>query len=117
LNWNENQLNLKGSKVAYEEVEETKVHFRQTLYEAMREVENGLSANERYAQESKVLKLSWQNAQEQERLYRVRYEAGATSLKDLLDAQEVSRQAELLYLESRYRWYINRVKLSLALGG
>ncbi len=114
LNWNENQLNLKGSKVAYEEA---KVHFRQTLYEAMREVENGLSANERYAQESKVLKLSWQNAQEQERLYRVRYEAGATSLKDLLDAQEVSRQAELLYLESRYRWYINRVKLSLALGG
>ncbi len=114
LNWNENRLLLKSSKVAYEEA---KVHFRQTLYAAMMEVENGLSANARYAAEAEALLRSWQNAKEQERLYGVQYEAGAVELKYLLDAQEASRQAELFYLESRYRLYVNRVGLALALGG
>ncbi len=114
LNWNENQLLLKSSQVAFEEA---KVHFRQTLYAAMTEVENGLSANKRYAAETEALLRSWENAKEQERLYGVQYKAGAVELKYLLDAQEASRQAELLYLESRYRLYVNRVQLALALGG
>ena len=114
LNWNENQLNLKISKAAYEQ---TAIQHRQTVYKALQEVENAISANELYATQSNQQLKSLTNARESERLYEVRYRAGADSLKNWLDAQETRRQAELSYLNSRYNQYVNYVDLSLALGG
>ena len=114
LNWNENQLNLKISKAAYEQ---TAIQHRQTVYKALQEVENAISANELYATQSNQQFKSLANARESERLYEVRYRAGADSLKNWLDAQETRRQAELSYLSSRYNQYVNYVDLSLALGG
>ena len=89
LNWNENQLNLKVSKSSYDQAV---VEFRQTLYTAMSDVENALSARTQYALKAAQLQKAWESAKESERLYEVRYRAGASSLKDWLDAQEARRQ-------------------------
>ncbi|MDD5406509.1 MAG: TolC family protein [Sulfurovaceae bacterium] len=114
LNWNENSINLKISKVAYEQA---KVEFRQKLYNALGEVEDALSANEQYALEGEELRQAYLQAQEAEKLYGIRYRAGAASLKDWLDAGETARNTQLSYVENLYRQYINRVDLYLALGG
>jgi outer membrane protein TolC len=114
LNWNENQLNLKISKAVYEQ---NAVSFRQTLYTALQEVDNALSAQTQLSVQGEKQRLAWQNAQKTEYLYEVRYRAGADSLKTWLDAQETRRQAEAAYLLNRYNQYVNRVELILALGG
>jgi NodT family efflux transporter outer membrane factor (OMF) lipoprotein len=114
LNWNENQLNLKISKAAYEQ---NAVNFRQTLYTALQEVDNALSAQNQLRLQGEKQRLAWQNAQKAERLYEVRYRAGGDSLKSWLDAQEARRQAESAYLLNRYNQYINQVDLIMALGG
>ena len=114
LNWNQNQLNLKISKAAYEQAAIT---HRQTVYSALQEVENDLSARTLYAAKAEKELRSLNQARESERLYEVRYRAGADSLKNWLDAQETRRQAELTYLATRYNQYITQVDLLLALGG
>ncbi len=114
LNWNENSINLKISKVAYEQA---KVEFRQKLYSALKEVEDALSANERYALEGRELRQAYLQAQEAEKLYEIRYRAGASNLKDWLDAGQTARNAQLSYVDNLYRQYVNRVNLYLALGG
>ncbi|MDY0196032.1 MAG: TolC family protein [Sulfurovaceae bacterium] len=114
LNWNENSINLKISKVAFEQA---KVEFRQKLYSALKEVEDALSANERYALEGRELRQAYLQAQEAEKLYEIRYRAGASSLKDWLDAGETARNAQLSYVDNLYRQYVNMVNLYLALGG
>ena len=67
--------------------------------------------------ESGRVTQSLSNAREAERLYEVRYRAGADSLKNWLDAQEARRQAELSHLAIRYNQYVNYIDLMLALGG
>lgn len=114
LNWNENQLNLKISKAAYEQ---TVINHRQTVYNALQEIENALSAHTLYAAQAEKEAKSLSNAREAERLYEIRYRAGADSLKNWLDAQESRRQIELSHLAIRYNQYINYVDLILALGG
>ena len=114
LNWNENQLNLKVSKSSYDQAV---VEFRQTLYTAMSDVENALSARTQYALKAAQLQKAWESAKESERLYEVRYRAGASSLKDWLDAQEARRQAQSNLITNQYNQYVNQVTLSLALGG
>ena len=114
LNWNENQLNLKISKAAYAQ---NAANFRQTLYTALQEVDNALSAQNQLRLQGEKQRLAWQNAQKAEHLYEVRYRAGGDSLKSWLDAQEARRQAESAYLLNRYNQYINQVDLIMALGG
>jgi NodT family efflux transporter outer membrane factor (OMF) lipoprotein len=114
LNWNENSINLSISRIAYEDV---KTDYKQKVLNALMEVENSLNANEKYAIEGKMLLKALKNASEQENLYAIRYNAGASSLKELLDAGDVTRNAKLAYIENLYRQYINCVDLHLAMGG
>lgn len=114
LNWKENSINLSISRVAYEDV---KTDYKQKVLNALKEVENSLNANEKYANEGKMLLKALENAQAQENLYNIRYKAGASSLKELLDAGDATRSAKLAYTENLYRQYINQVDLHLALGG
>ena len=114
LNWNQNQINLKISKAAYEQ---TAISHRQAVYTALQEVENALSARMLHTAQAEKELRSLNNAREAERLYSVRYRAGADSLKNWLDAQETRRQAELSYLTTQYHQLANYVDLWLALGG
>lgn len=107
LNQTAMKLNAELSKVRYQEAA---VNFRQSLYQALSEVENALSARTQYAQQLAA-------ARDVERLYELRYRAGAATLKLWLDAQEKRRSAELALAENQYNRLNNQVTLYKALGG
>ena len=114
LQWNEMQLSI---KVAAADYEIAVVNFRQTLYSAMADVENALSARTEYARQAALLTRSLALARESERRYAVQYHAGAVALKSWLDAQKTRRDSELALAENRYRQLDNQVTLAQALGG
>ncbi|MDH0735823.1 efflux transporter outer membrane subunit [Achromobacter spanius] len=114
LQWNQMQLNIKISKADYEE---RVVNFRQSLYQAMADVENALSNRTQLALQAEQLAVSLRAAREAERLYEVRYRAGAVSLKDWLDAQEKRRTAEIARDENGLNRLVNQVTVYRALGG
>lgn len=114
LQWTQMQLNIKISKADYEE---RVVNFRQALYQAMADVENALSNRTQLALQAEQLAVSLRAAREAERLYEVRYRAGAVSLKDWLDAQEKRRTAEIARDENGLNRLVNQVTVYRALGG
>ncbi|EGB13306.1 RND efflux system, outer membrane lipoprotein, NodT family [Pseudodesulfovibrio mercurii] len=114
LNWNTLQLQLKVSQADFDEAV---VNFRQTLYEAMKEVEDALSNRDRLAERANHLAENLTAAREVERIYEVRYKAGSGTLKDWLDAQDTRRIAEQSAAENLYSRLTNYVTLYQALGG
>ena len=93
------------------------MQFRQTLYQALTDVENALSARTQYAAEAVDLDASLTNARTVERLDEVRYRAGSIPLKTWLDAQETRRQAEVALAQNRLTQLQTYVALCKALGG
>lgn len=114
LNWNERRLNISVSEAEYQQAV---AEFRQTLYSALGDVEKALSAHTQYGIKGERLAQSLDAARRMERLYEVRYRAGASSLKDWLDAQQTRRTAEVSYVENRYNQLVNQVTVYQALGG
>ena len=114
LQWNQMQLNIKSSQADYENAV---VSFRQTLYTALADVENALSAREQYATQGALLEKNLKAAQTTERLYELRYRTGYVALKDWLDAQEKRRTAEVSLTQNRLNRLNNQMTLYQALGG
>ncbi|MFL9923735.1 efflux transporter outer membrane subunit [Herbaspirillum lusitanum] len=114
LQWNEMKLNVKVSQADYESAVVT---FRQTLYSALSDVENALSARQQYATQEQLLIANLKAAQGAERLYELRYRAGSVTLQSWLDAQEKRRTAETSLAENRLNRLKNQVTLYQALGG
>lgn len=114
LQWNRMELNVASSKT---EFEEAVVNFRQSLYQAMSDVENALSARAQLAKQADLLQTSLASARRAEELYEVRYRAGAVPLRSWLDAQERLRTTEIAVAQNRLARYNNQVLLYQALGG
>lgn len=114
LNWKELELNVDVSKAEYDEAV---TDFRQTLYEAMKEVEDALSERQNLAQKGDRLNDSLKAAREVERIYGVRYKSGSGTLKDWLDAQDTRRKAEESVATNSYNRLVNHVTLYQTLGG
>jgi len=114
IQWNTMELNVAISKADYEEAV---VNFRQTLYSALSDVENALSAHTSYAEENKQLTESLALARKAEQLVEVRYRAGSTGLQSWLDAQESRRDAERALAIVRLAQFKNCMALYQALGG
>lgn len=114
LQWNEMQLSIKVARADYEIAV---IDFRQTLYAAMADVENALSARTQTARQSALLTRSLELARDAERRYEVQYRSGAVALKNWLDAQKTRRNAELALVDNRYNQLDNQVTLHQALGG
>lgn len=110
------QMNL-DVKIAEAEYEEAVAQFRQSLYEALQDVSNALSARKNYLLREKALKRSYELAREAEQVARVRYQAGKTGVQEWLDQQETLRNAELTLAKNRYNQLANMMTLYLALGG
>lgn len=91
--------------------------FRGKLYTALKEVDNALSARGQLLVQGAAAKRSFEAAQDVERMYGVRYRAGAVDLRTWLDAQQTLRDAELALAQIRRDQLLNDVKLHLALGG
>ena len=91
--------------------------FRKTLYTALSEVDNALSARDQLAIQVAASQASFNEAVAVERAEEVRYRVGATDLRDWLLAQQTRRQAELSLARVRQSQLANDVTLFKALGG
>ena len=107
-------LNIRVSQAQYEQAVVT---FRQTLYQALADVDNTLSARTRYAEQGAQLQSQLDAARTAERLYETRYRLGAVALRVWLDAQERRRSAENAVAENRYNRLVNHATLFRVLGG
>ncbi|RYX91828.1 MAG: efflux transporter outer membrane subunit [Comamonadaceae bacterium] len=108
------KLNIQVSEAQYEEAV---VNFRQTLYTALGDVENALSARQQFMRQGELLEQALVAARKAEQLYEARYRAGAVALKVWLDSQEQRRSAEIAVTENRLNRLLNQVVLYQALGG
>jgi NodT family efflux transporter outer membrane factor (OMF) lipoprotein len=114
VQWRDRQRTVTISEAEYQRAI---VNFRQTLYSALADVENSLSARIQYQAQAEKLELTLRTAGRTEELYRIRYRAGGSSLKSWLDAQEDRRQAEIALAENRLNRLLNSITLFKALGG
>lgn len=114
IQWNTMKLNVEIAKTDYEEAV---VNFRQTLYSALSDIENTLSARTNFVEEAKQLEGSLALAQKAEQLAEIRYRAGSTALQSWLDAQERRRDAERAFAVVRLAQLKNSMTLYQALGG
>jgi len=114
VQWNTMQLTIKVSQTNYEEAV---VNFRQTLYRALADVENALSAHVQYQAANVCLEESLVLARQAEQLAEARYRAGATGVQVWLDAQETRRTAETALATNRLSRLKNLMTLYQALGG
>ncbi|HEY4318466.1 MAG TPA: TolC family protein [Herbaspirillum sp.] len=114
LNWDQTRLNIAVSQADYEFAV---VNFRQSLYSALSDVENALSAHAQYGEQGALLAQRLDAARRAERLYEIRYRTGAVALSVFLDAQEKRRNAEIAMADNRLNALNNRMTLYQALGG
>ncbi|MEZ5485547.1 MAG: efflux transporter outer membrane subunit [Lysobacteraceae bacterium] len=114
LRFNERQLSIAAAKTDYEIAV---IQFRQTLLAALSDVDVTLSARDAWNTQVASLTRSLEQSQEIERLYEVRYRAGAVALRNWLDAQESRRNAELSLAQARLSQLQNDISLFQALGG
>ena len=114
VQWNTAKLNIKVSET---EFEEAVVNFRQTLYKALSDVENALSANGQYQAESVHLEQALALSRKAEELAGIRYRAGATGVQAWLDEQERRRNAETSLLTNHLNRLNTLMKLYQAVGG
>jgi NodT family efflux transporter outer membrane factor (OMF) lipoprotein len=114
VQWNTVRLN---AALAETELEYETLKFRQTLYRALGDVEDALSAKAQLTEKSAHLAHSLSAATNAAALARRRYESGATDIAPLLDAQRTERAAAKARTENRLALLENRMDLFLALGG
>ena len=114
LRFRQMQLNIESADLAYQIAAN---QFRDTLYTALADVDNALSAREKLAAQLAASQASYDHAVEIERLYEVRYRAGATDLRNWLDAQQTRRNAELSLAQAKRSVLVNQTTLYKALGG
>ncbi|WP_027016097.1 efflux transporter outer membrane subunit [Comamonas composti] len=114
LNLTEMRLSTDIAKADYEQAV---VGFRQTLYQALADVDNALSARRQYLAQAEQLEQSLAEARRAEQLYEARYREGAVPLRSWLDAQERRRSAEISVADNRLNRLSNHATLYQALGG
>lgn len=114
LQYNDMQRNLAISKLDYESAI---ISFRQTLYSALADVDNALSANTQLKVQADAQQRTLVLAKKSESLNEIRYRAGAVALKQWIDAQESSRNAENNAIQIRLNQLNNMVTLMQSLGG
>ena len=110
----EMHLSKAKNQAAYESAV---IGYRQTLYNALADVQNALSNREALARQGEWLAGSLAAARQVEAMTEVRYRHGAVALKDWLDAQETRRTAEVALAENQLARLQNQVTLYQALGG
>ncbi|WP_245609154.1 efflux transporter outer membrane subunit [Vibrio rhizosphaerae] len=114
LQWDKMSLNRKIAQTNYQTAI---VNYRQTLYTAMKDVDNALSAKKHYQYQGLRLQEQYDAATAAEQIYASQYHHGAVSIRDWLDAQETQRNAQESLLENRYNQYQIQATVYQALGG
>ncbi|MNV58945.1 Toluene efflux pump outer membrane protein TtgC precursor [compost metagenome] len=105
------------TQVARIQYETSVLQFRQTLYQALAEVESALSARLKLVEQVDLLTQIHAAARETERLYEIRYRTGVVALRIWLDAQESQRNAELMLAQAHLNQLKNLSTLYQVFGG
>jgi len=114
LDWRDMHDNIAISKSGYAK---DVVDFRQTLLQALADVDNALSARQVYLQKARVLQQALADAHAAEALAEIQYKAGAIPMQTWLDDQETRRAAEVALAENQLNQLETYATLCLALGG
>lgn len=114
INYNENALHYKISKVDYEI---TKANFRTSLFTAMKEINDALNANYTYKLKNQKLESSFESSKEIQKLSSIRYKAGAISMIDLLEVMRSTISSEQSFVDNKYDMFISRIDVFEATGG
>lgn len=91
--------------------------YEQTVLHALEETENALSGYGHARQEDAQLVLAADSSAQAARLARIRYEAGAADLFEVLDAERSNLQAQDAAAQGRTRSFVRLVDLYKALAG
>jgi len=103
--------------IARTRYEEAAVGFRKTLYTALGEVDQALSARIRLAEQEVALRQAQRQAVDAARVYEARFLVGLLPLRSWLDAQERLRTAGVAHASIRLAQLQNQVQLRHVLGG
>ncbi|MDF2462197.1 MAG: transporter, partial [Ramlibacter sp.] len=103
--------------VAKADQKEALAAYRQRILLATEEVENALAHYTAGQQQFNALQRRAQHAAQAERLARVRYEAGAAELLELLDAQRSSQQSQSALAQTLMQQRQNLVAVFKGIGG
>ncbi|KAA8734528.1 efflux transporter outer membrane subunit [Acinetobacter qingfengensis] len=114
LQYNDMKRDLQISELEYES---SIISYRKTLYQAFADVENALSNRTELTNQVQNQQKTLQLAERSAYLYEVQYRNGAVALKNVLDAQESVRDAQVSLTQMRYNQYNAYVTLMQALGG
>ncbi len=114
VQWNQAKLNTQIAEATYAQAV---VEFRQTLYAALEDVENALSARGHYLEQEEALHRKLTFSTQAEAAAKVRYQSGETGLQSWLDQQQNQRTAQLDLAKNRYNQLTNLMRLYQALGG
>lgn len=114
LQYNDMKKDIKISELDYEKAI---VQYRNTLYQAFADTENALSNRSELDKQVSFQQKNLELSEKTERLTDVRYRNGAIALKNLLDAQETTRNARLSLIQTKQSQYNAYVVLMQALGG
>ena len=114
LQQHDKEIALLRNQLGYQK---SRQEFEQTLYQAFTDVENALISRDALRDEAQMLQTQLAQAQKIESLTDIRYQAGADSLQDALDARNTRQQAENALLANRLNQLDATVDLYLALGG
>lgn len=108
---------IANSKRALAAAEASLYAYVQTVLEAYEEAENALAAESLLATREEALRLAFEEAAAAEELTERRYESGAATIFNLLDAQTRRISSEIQYIQAQQQRVSNRVQLYLAIGG
>ena len=114
LNAHKKALAAKEAETGYQQ---SLASYRQTLYRALGETQNAILNLKQSQDEARHLQERLAQAKDIENLTRIRYQAGAASLQDVLDKENATRGVEESLLTNRYEQLTRSLTLHLALGG
>lgn len=114
VQFNTARLSNQSARVAYEA---ESVSFRKTLYRALQETEDALSARVRLSEQAQYLNEALALTQEAERVTFSRWQLGRTDIQPWLDAKGARRRATLNLMQNTLARRNNAVQIYAALGG
>ena len=114
LNAHKKELVRREAETSYQQ---NLANYRQTPYRALGETQNAILNLKQSQDEARHLQERLAQAKDIENLTRIRYQAGAASLQDVLDKENATRGVEESLLTNRYEQLTRSLTLHLALGG
>lgn len=108
---------IANSKRARAAAEASLYNYVQTVLTAYQEAENAIAAEKLLAAREDALRLAYEEAAAAEDLTERRYNSGAATIFNLLDAQTRRISSESQYIQAQQQRVSNRVQLYLAIGG